>query len=752
MKNSLFKRLKRELLKDLPKYIVMFLFLAMPIALCSGYMIGNDSMIKTYYNSIETYNLEDGHFSTMFMLNEDKINDIENENDITIFNLNYKEVASENGHIARIYKLDDRLNVNKWCLHKGEIPDDEIKIALDRLYCENNDIKIGDIIYYNSKPAIVSGYISLFDYSCLFKNNTDSMFNAQTFTIALVSDEGYTRFSSTEIYNYAYTYPKRLNETDAHNKTIDLKKNIYKFCALNGNTLNDFISSEENQAIQFSIEDMEGDLTMMLIFGAIIIVGLAFVFALSIKSQIEEECHAVGTLKALGYTNKEVLFHYLILPLIVVLFAAAAGNILSYTLLKDYIVTLYYHSYSLPLYTTFFNLDALIYTTIVPVIIVLIINFAILNKSIKLPILNLLSANLKKQKNKKITKLSPKIPFMSRFRLRVVLQNKGTYFALFMGTLLSCIILFFGLMMNPILTHYKQVVIEDQIAPYQTIMKRDTFVSEYAEKVLLKQLVYENDDIMIYGVEKTSSDSKYFKNLSFENNKVVINSSIKNKYKIKTGQTITIDEKYSEEKYTFTVSKTYDNSGSLIIFMDTDMFLSTFDDGEYLVTYFSDVPLAESTDIYKVISTEDLTMIADQLADSMGDLFLLFTIFSGVLFALLIYLLSKIVIEKNQKQISMMKIIGYKTSEINFAYNIPTGIMVILSVIVGTLLSHVVIKVLWEAILRIKMKGWLDFYIAPYIYPLIILIALICYGVVYFVESKKINKIELSYTLKEGNI
>jgi putative ABC transport system permease protein len=73
MRNPLFKRLPREFKKDIIKYIVMFLFLTLPIALCSGYMIGNDSMIKTYYEGVEKYNLEDGHFITLNNLDDNLI-------------------------------------------------------------------------------------------------------------------------------------------------------------------------------------------------------------------------------------------------------------------------------------------------------------------------------------------------------------------------------------------------------------------------------------------------------------------------------------------------------------------------------------------------------------------------------------------------------------------------------------------------------------------------------------------------------
>ncbi|MBR6072023.1 MAG: ABC transporter permease [Acholeplasmatales bacterium] len=752
MRNPLYKRLPRELLKDLVKYIIMFLFLSLPIALCSGYMIGNDSMIKTYYEGIDKYTLEDGHFITTNEISSDLISSIEKKENIKIYSINYKDETALLNHTVRIYKISDRDNINKYCVHNGNIPTKDNEIALDRLYLENNKLNVGDKYIINNKEYIISSSISLVDYSCLFKNNTDSMFNANSFTIALVNDNAFNNISNEHlVYDYAYLYPKRLEKNEAHENNTELTKNLYKTLLLNGNSLDSLLAKEDNQAIQFSIEDLEGDLTMMLVFGAIIVFGLAFVFALSAKSQIEREAKSIGTLKAMGYNRFELLISYLILPTITTLLAGIFGNILAYTWLKEYLVGLYYHSYSLPVYTTFYNAKALLYTTILPIIMVFIINLLVVLKTISLPSLNLLRNQLIIKKNKKVMKLSHKINFISRYQIRVVLQNKGTYIALFFGTLFATIILLFGLMMDPLLNHYKEEVIKSQIAPYQTILKVDMDDLD-GEKLYVKTLDYNNDEIMIFGLDKYGDDSKYLKNINIEKNKVVIASGLKSKYNLKNGETIKLVEEYADKTYEFVISDSYETTGSLIVFMDKDLFMDTFDSG-YLTSYFSDKKLDIADDyVYKIITLDDLIVISNQLSDSMGKVFVLFTAISVILFTLLIFLLAKIVIEKNQSQISMLKIIGYDTFNINKIYNVSTGIITILSVVISTFIAQFFIKIAWDLVLRYKMKGWLDFYIAPYLYPMIFGIGIGAFLIVYLIESRKISRINLSLALKDDNL
>lgn len=752
MRNPLFKRLPREFLKDIVKYIIMFLFLSLPIALCSGYMIGNDSMIKTYYEGIDKYVLEDGHFTSLNELDDNLIYEIEEENDISIYKLNYKDELSNLNHTIRLYKKGDRTDINKYSIHEGVIPSNDNEIALDRLYLENNKYKIGDKITVSDKEFIVTASIALVDYSALFKNNTDSMFDANKFSIALITDNAYNAISNDHVkYNYAYLFPERLDEDKAHEKNNLLMQNLYQKLIDNSNLLDAFLAKEDNQAIQFTITDLEGDLVMMLVFGIIIVFGLAFVFALSTKSQIEREAKSIGTLKAMGYNRGELLIGYLILPTLVTLLAGIFGNILAYTVLKEYLVGLYYHSYSLPVYTTYYNAKALLYTTIIPILMVFIINLLVILKTISIPSLNLLRNQLKLKKNKKVIKLSPKLNFISRYQIRVILQNKGTYIALFFGTLFATIILLFGIMMSPLLDHYKEEVIKSQIAPYQTILKTDIDGLD-GEKLYVKTLDYKNDEIMIFGLDKYGDNSKYLNNLNIKENKVIVSSGLKTKYDLDYNSKIRLNEKYSDNNYEFIISDSYDTTGSLIMFMDIDLFMNTFDSG-YLVSYLSDTKLNISDEyIYKTITLDDLVLISNQLSDSMGKVFYLFTAISIILFVLLIFLLAKIVIEKNQNQISMLKIIGYDTFNINKIYNISTGIVTILSVVISTFIAQFFIKIAWDIVLRNMMKGWLDFYIAPYLYPLIFGIGIVSFLIVYFIESKKISKINLSLALKDDNL
>ncbi len=752
MINPLIKRLPRELVKDIAKYIVLFFLMALPIAFISGYMVANDSMLRTYYDGLEEYMAEDGHFISTSELDKALIETIETDNNINIYNLSYKEITSSNGHSIRVYNTLDRENINKCCIHKGNSPTNLNEISLDRLYMENNNIKVGDKFSLSNVDYKVVSSISLIDYSTLFKNNTDTMFDANKFSIALVSNDMYNTISNGTIkYSYAYTFNDTLNDKDTYNKNKELSSYLYKKLLESSNRLDDFLSREDNQAMSFAKEDIEGDTVLVLVLALLLVIGLSFVFALLSKSQIEKDAKSIGTLKAMGYNRWELLSSYLILPTAITFISAIVANIISYTWMKSYIAELYYNSYSLPIYHTFYNAKALIFTTILPLVIVFIINLLIILKTISIPSLNLLKNELKTKKNKKVIKLSKNIKFINRFQIRTIIQNIGTYIALLFGTLFATMILLFGLMLNPLLDRYKEEIVDSQIAPYQTILKYDMDVSD-GEKFYIKTLNYKNDEIMVYGVEKYGANSKYLSNLDLSSNNVIIANDLRAKYKIKNNKNIVLTEKYTENEYKFKVSGTYDTTGSLIIFMNYENFKETFDSG-YLTSYFSSEKLNVADEyVYKTITLKDLTVASDQLTNSLGKVFWIYITLSIIIYVFVTYLLSKIVIEKSQSQISMLKIIGYKKGSINVIYNISTGVMLALSIVFSTFISKYLIKVAWDVVLKESMKGWINYYVAPYLYPLILFIGALSYGVVYFIESRRISKIDLSIAIKDNNL
>lgn len=79
MKNPLLKRLPRELIGDIGKYLAVFLFMTATIGFVSGFLVADDSMLAAYQESFEKYHIEDGNFTLEKKATDSQIKRLEKE-------------------------------------------------------------------------------------------------------------------------------------------------------------------------------------------------------------------------------------------------------------------------------------------------------------------------------------------------------------------------------------------------------------------------------------------------------------------------------------------------------------------------------------------------------------------------------------------------------------------------------------------------------------------------------------------------
>mgnify|MGYP002599771681 FL=1 len=757
MKNPLIKRLPREFAGEIAKYIVIFIFMTAVIGLISGFLIADGSMLDTYNKSFDKYNIENGNFE-LYPKADDKLIDRLEEENVTIYENFYKEetvkvhnnekLSEDDQSVIRFYI--NRKDIDKVDVMEGRLAEDINEIAVDRMYAVNNNIKVGDTINAGGRILKVTGYVALSDYSCLFSDNSDTMFDSVKFGVGVVSESCFEAYDDTHIH-YVYSW-KYDNEPADDIEEKEMADDFMKVISNNA-ILTNYIPGYLNQAIHFTGDDIGSDRAMMIVLLYVVIVIMAFVFAVTTNNTIFKEANVIGTLRASGYTRGELLAHYILLPIIVTIIGALVGNILGYTVFKNIFVNTYYESYSLTTYTTLWNAEAFLLTTIVPFVIMVVINVLIIGYRLRLSPLKFLRKDLAVRKKKKALRL-PGFKFFNRFRLRIIIQNMPNYITLFIGILFANILLIFGLMMSPLLAHYQNEIQDKLIAQHQYVLKVPVEVdNDEAEKYCAKTLStidgrLKSEDVLIYGA---ANNSRY---IDINSNKlkpgeVYVSNGYAEKFRINKGDKITLKEKYEDKEYTFTVKGMYDYPSSFAIFMSDDYFKDIFDKAE---DYYSGYLSSEKLDIdEKYVATEitldDLTKVSRQLDRSMGTSFELVKIFAVVLFAVLMFLLTKLIVEKNSTSISMVKILGYSNREISRLYVTSTTIVVVISVIINIMLSVVIMNWLFRVFME-QMSGWISCYYAPYVFVLMFVLNVGVYALISVFMMYKIKKIPMDEALK----
>ena len=764
MKNPLCRRIPKELKDDFGKYIVIFLFMVITTGMVSGFLVAGERMKQTYNQSFDKYNVEDGHFALNSEATDDMKKAIEDEG-VTLYDMPYYDLdmsikksddktdnTSADGERRTLRIFEVRHDVNRMCTMKGSLPDRDDELAIDRMFAENNDIEIGDELEVGGRDYKVCGYVALSDYSTMFQNNNDTMFDATIFGVAVVTGTEFDRLPENgREWSYAWKYNDGMPDDEKKEKKLadDLLKTVYTQAMMNGITVDTFIPRYQNQAINFTGEDIGSDTEMMKWFEYIVIVILAFIFAVTISNTLTKEASVIGTLRASGYTKRELLIHYILLPVIVTFVASIVGNILGYTCFKDMGAQLYYDSYSLTKYETIWNADAFVLTTVIPLIIMLVVNLLVVNNKLKLSPLRFLRHDLSRSRRKKAVKL-PHWKFMTRFKTRVILQNIPGYVVMLIGIYFAQVLMMFGLMLNPLLEHYQDDVLDNMLAAHQYVLDSQVETSvDSAETYCVKTLKTTgdiDDEIMVYGIHE---DSRYFPK-KLKDGDVLVSDGYADKYRLSDGDEIKLKENYGDDIYKFKLTGSVKYPSTLAIFMTEDDFRQTFglDEG-YFTGYFSDEELTDISDhVVSEITKDDLIKVSRQLKKSMGSMFYIVIAFSLLMFMLLVYLLTKLIVERNTISISMVKILGYDGREIGKLYLSSTTIMVAVVTVIDILLSYVSLKVIYRTMLTEMLSGWLPIYMAPWIFPLMFVLSFACYLVIALMQMKKIKKIPMDEALK----
>lgn len=794
MKNPLRKRLPRELKGELGKYLVVFILMVASIGFVSGFLVADNSMLIAYNEGFGKYNIEDGNFRTAEQVHKTQREEIEALG-VKLYDNYYVEEPLDNGSTMRFFK--NRQQVDKVCLMKGELPAGIGEIAIDRMYADNNNLSVGDTLRSGKRTWKITGLVALSDYSCLFQNNNDSMFDAVKFGVSVVTEEEFDSLDQEKLqYNYSWIYDEK-PKTEKEEKEVseDLMEDMGKIV-----TLEAFVPRYLNQAITFTGDDMGGDKAMMIMLLYIIMVIMAFVFGITISNTIRKEASVIGTLRASGYTRQELILHYMTLPVLVTFVGALIGNILGYTVLKDVCADMYYGSYSLPTYVTVWNGEAFGLTTLVPVVIMLVVNYGVLRHKLKLSPLKFLRRDLSGRKQKRAIYLSPKMKIFSRFRLRVIFQNMSNYMVLFIGILFANLLLMFGLLLPSALSHYQVEIQNNMLAKYQYMLqvpvsavsgnKFDGLISqlefymdsrtdnEDAEEFSAYSLntlpgKYKSEEVLLYGIEpdsryvtidfnntkdkkdeagnKEKADNKNTANAEKESAAVYISSAYADKFLLHVGDTITLKEKYEKEKYSFKIAGVYDYTAALCVFMPRSELNDIFDLGEdYYSGYFSDTELTDIKSQYigSVVDLDALTKISRQLDVSMGSMMGMVNGFAIMIYMVLIYLLSKIIIEKNAQSISMVKILGYTNGEISKLYIMSTSLVVVFCLLLSLPLETVIMKVLFREMMLSSISGWITLWIDPMIYVQMFAAGIITYGIVALLEFRRVKKVPMDEALK----
>lgn len=745
MRNPLSKRVPRELKKNLLRYLGMILILVCTICAGTSFQSALNGAMKYLSDIKETNIQEDGFFETSEQISEEIVNYFK-EDGIRVYD-NFYATDNEFDGSVKLLLFDERTDIDLPTVFEGSLPQNPDEIAFDHVFASTNGFEIGDTVNILGKNYKLVGTVSLPDYTALFMNNTDLVMNTHGFGVSVLNSEGFEEIDAKDkTYRYSFRFDERDLKTSVKN---DKAKEMQQYLFGNGYVINTFLTNSQNQSISFLEMDINTDGPFITVFVYILVGLIAFIFAVLTNNTIEKESVIIGTLRALGYKKSEIMWHYLQPTLIVAVIGSVLGNILGYTVLIKPFLDLYYTSYSIGPLEIEFNLPMFLLTTVLPVAIMVLINLIMMGRKLSLSPLKFLRRELTKKKSKKNIKL-PNLSFLNRFRLRIIIQNLGSYIMLFMGIFLASFLLMFGIGLNPLIDHYTAKVGDALPFSYEFFLKAPVEAAN-CEKVY----AYEFDTWFFLGQKDIAvsafgidDDGMFFKD-AYVKDGIKISSAAAGKLNLKEGDIFKLKDSNTDKEYEFEVKGIYEYDSALAIFIERETLTEILEiDKNSYNCLLSDEKLdIDSNYIAKQVSRDDIVGAIDQMMDSFDGVIVIINVFSIVVYIIMIYILTRVVIDKNALSISYMKVFGYRPGEIRKLYLTTTTIVVFASLVLCIPIEIELFK-LTLVFLSALIEGYMSFYLPVYVYIEIIAIGIVAYFAINSVNIHSVKKIPMTDALK----
>ena len=500
-----------------------------------------------------------------------------------------------------------------------------------------------------------------------------------------------------------------------------------------------------------------------------ILLVASFMLAIILNRQLIGEENIMGTFYALGYRKKELLIHYMFLPFLLVSLGTIVGGLLGFSLARA-VSLIEITRYNLPLIIYTYNpIDMLIIFSIA-FLAILPVTFFVTIHALRQPPLNLMRGQGRRAKVSKIEKAAKidKLNFRTKFFIRDILRNFGRHFILFLGMVISGMLLMLGLgildSINNIDTTIKNTYNYQHIYSYGSDIQygKNSMGENYFESLAL---VYNNDNYLKTSIRFMDRDSKSIMQNDRQTKKPVDYSKMAVSYSaakhlnINQGDTIKIIHKGLDfEDWEYKVEITTDYVLGDVIFFPKELLIEEYNKlyGEKIgnIDNIYNVVISDKlldgmqntayTDIY-----DYMMKTIDQVTGALIAAILIIGISAILVAIILVHIVVDLILEENKYNIALFKMFGYSSKQVN-------GLILnggILFAAAGFILSYPLDLWFVGYILNQFTQG-MNVLVNPYISWLTALIAFVVAGTVYGVSrllaSKKINKVPIGEALKNN--
>ena len=674
MKN-LNKRYKRSIIQNLSFYVGVFFLTCLTVLMFLLFSTSVNCEDKYVQKFFRDNNVEDGQFTTLKEIPDEDIEKLEKDFHTVIEKQRYRNYEEDN-YTVRLFAFTDKINIPR--VTKGRAPEKDKEICLSQSFAEANKIKVGSKITLNGKDYRVTGYAERPDYLYMIEDQSDSFHRASEFGLGFVTNQEMDHISDSKFY-YSVTYAED-NKSNFRGYIHDEYTTLSYMTA----ETNHRISTPKATIIQYSL--ITGG-----ILPALLILVVAII-AVVLGRKVRSEKKHIGTLTALGYRKREISLHYLWYALIPGIGGELAGIALTYALVEEVAGSFFFKLEKLPVHYSVEPLG-IILVLLLPAAAYAAASFFTASRMLRMNVTDMLNGRSNRGRESHLL-VNSNVNFRLKFRIRAIFNNYGRTLVVILGIVVSGMIMSTALMMDDSCRNYENKVIDDIGSfNYEYILSHPTDSDEIGGEKLISTTLEVTDsenNIMLTGIEddndmlslettdgsKADLDGKYY-----------ISSMGAAIFGVEKGDSLTVYDTASLEEYTIEISGIIRNRAQTVIYSSADTVaqLLGIEDGFYNIVMSREALDIDEDMLANTIEKKTMKEMIQNVIAGMKSLIWLMVVFGAVICTISVYLMVNMLIEENAVTISMLKVLGYHSREIDrittniYHILVPVGIVLALS-------------------------------------------------------------------------
>ena len=754
----LFKKMLRDILKHKAQFISIFLMAFLGVFVFAG--VGGESVglevnSNDYYSNtnladgwIYSANLNESFLDQTYCLGPttqmerqlvvDSVADYSNDPEITLHFV-------ENNTISKFYLVEGKaLDIN-----------DSEGVWLDKSFADAKNVNVGDNITFEFNGMKIEKEVKGTGYSPEYVYHASKSSVIPDFSKIGFAYMSYKAFPS-QIVPYNVLNVKFDGTAETFNSLLSEKMD---------GKYNSFVERSEHTSVSQFSEEMDQHQMMAGIFPVVFILIAMLILLTTMTRIITHQRTQIGILKACGFKDRSIMFHYISYGFWLVLLGSILGLIIGPMTLPQLFYPSMSSTYILPSWDPKWSMDFVYIALAMVAMSVLVSYYAVKSIFNENPADTIRPKAPKVSSSGLIEKLGffKHLSFNSRWNYRDAKRNKFRALMTIVGVIgcTALLVSAFGMYdgMNDLkewefnqINHYDSKLVIDDNASTTDI---DNVADEVnGDKIMESSIEIESDSakksgslLVLNHTDLVTPTDYNWNKIKIEDDEISISQKMADMLGVNVGDSVKWHIMGSDKWINTKINKIHADPTSQGFIMSTDK----LEDLDLNYTPTSILTTEHVDKNYTAIKTansmNDITSSWDELTEAMWLLIYILIFFASLLAVVVLYNLGLLSFTEIEREIATLKVLGFKTKALRKLLLTQNLWFTTIGFILGIPVGYYILKVMWES-------SGDSFYILPSIsLTNLILTAIITFTLSILVNlmfSRKIKKLDMVESLKSG--